>query len=1715
MKNLALTIYRLFLIAALAALTSCVREKPRDSVEFSDTSIVVEAGEISYQFDVVSNSYWTLSCQDSEGNQADWFSVTPSSGNGSARVTLNILKENTSLASREGKIVASCGKRVSEAKVIYRGVAQVFSYIDPKTVAVSSSAATSGRFTLVLSSTGANATATAPSDVEWISNLKLIQDESDGRSNRKTWSFDIADNTMSDSRNAEIKVTVSAKGKSEDFHVKIEQSGLGVPSLKTPDVVYMGSEQSIHTQPFWIDGSKENLTYRISCASVSSDTGEPWIQDARIDGESLVITALPNTFSESREGSVYIVGTRSSGSGAGASTTLSVKVYQAGHSSAGILLAASEVNVGSADASHYISFVLLNGSKIKGDPEANVPWISNIEVSEEGRLSYKVSAFNASSDELDFREGIISFAVDNGSSNSALATLKVRQYSSKFTDIVLPAEISLGSKYARAVIPFDAFGGDVEVLDNEIDWLTATVSETDGMSFVKISADDRAAGDADAELRSGLVSLKYTKNGKTAYHYINVYQLAPSIRDISVPEVLNLDYDDESVSFTVSLNGGTLGTINCTSSGGWVKSATVQNAGNDSAEITVEVDRWSTATDGQMNRNGLVCIPYVNDGVTIYHYVQINQKSKVFSDIELPQEITLPAKFAIGLIPFDAAGGELEVVNLDYSEYWIYSASFPFENDSFLMVYADDWTAADADSESRSAIVFLKYTKDGKSVYHYLTVRQLAPAIRDIVVPSAIDMDYYETSTSFRLALNGGEIGDISYSSSGNWIKKVRVVENGDNLVDVVVETESWVGSGHVTSDRSGTLCIPYKYDGLTMYHYVKVSQKPEPFTDIYVPGHLSLQQTSGPFTFYLDASKGRIGNVTSTADWLTVTSSTNKGICSVTIAAANLGDSDPSRQCVLAVPYTMNGISVIYYINVAQYSKSMSALSSFPTIISMSYSQTGYEWSEFNTAETGCKLGKASWTSEDGWLTKATVTGTGGVIGEKLLLESSAMDQSISSPFRMGLVSYPFTKGSETVFYYVPVYQYAPSTVGINIPSSINIEPYDVSTTINLNGVDGATLTASESVDWITSVDTSPHQVTIHTTTAYISGSSEPTRSAVITFTYTVDGISTSYMTTVTQDIMNEPVGILDEIPMGYRNYAWRSSKSESPQYQYSSFKWLENSDAARTADVGLFFLGVASSYDFVGNNQSIPCSDDSLLKAKMISCDHKTDADGNSYMEAVIRFSDLDLRGWVPGKEYSLTIAVDGGTMTVPFTINVYDHQPVKLDAMRDIVPEVTGNTGRHDTPTFDLGGLACPPGEEYSSVTIDGIFSDRECTVSKTSEEITSLQVLTSADKPYIRMTYNVNHRHEEGFIKLMLHTASGKTEVLSIPYRLYSSISASGTLRINSRVYETASIFGNLDDWTIERIECMTNVGGSDFRINQIDGGSNLLAEWKNTMPTEATAIFHFKLKSPYGTDSMKNPYKIEVHLNGTVHHPLLPGVFSIGSGEMVRFTSGMLLAKRERDWGFSILTQDQEPLGQGGANTSLSTALGSRRDLFFFSASFPLNYGLTSPTPLLSPLNSFKDWGGLFPGEGYKSLTANEWRYLMGSSLSVKVDGSVIANQSRAFFANYNGDKYLVLLPDSFEWNSKSMGQYDKRSSADNTCCEFAAMEDAGAVFLPYNAGYIIGDRFEKGCMFFAIEANVSGITTVWIREAGGGTFNISTATGNLGTRCPVRLVKPL
>ena len=1718
MKNLARTISRLILVAAVAALTACVREKPQDSVEISDSSIVVEDGEISYQFDVVSNSYWTLSCLDSEGNPADWFSVTPSAGNGSARVTLNILKENTSLASREGRIVATCGKIVSESRVTYRGVAQVLSYVDPQIVAVSSSAATSGRFTLVLSSSGANAAAEAPSGIDWISNLRLIQDESDGRNNRKTWSFDIAANTMSDSRSAEIKVTVSAKGKTEDFSVKIEQSGLGAPSLKTPDVVYMGSDQSTHTQPFWIDGSKENLTYRISCASVSSDTGEPWIRDARIEGENLIITASPNTSEESREGSVYIVGTRASGEGVGASSTLSVKVYQSGHSSAGILLAASEVSVGSASSSHYINFILLNGSRIKGNPESNVSWISDVSASEEGRLLYKVSAFNANADETDYREGIISFAVDNGSSNSALATLKVRQYSSKFTDIILPSEISLPGKSANEIIPLDLQGGSLEIVESGSEWLTAASEQSDGLSFVKIAAADWTAGEAKSDLRSGLVTLKYMKNERTAYHYINVYQLAPSIHDVSLPEVINFDYNEDNVSFTVALRGGSIGDIDCSSSGGWVKNASVNATGSDLAEITVNVEKWTTATDGAANRQGLLCVPYVNDGVTIYHYIQVNQKSQAFSDIVFPEEISLPAKSAIGLIPFDAAGGELDVVNLDYSEYWIYSASFPFENDSFLMVYADDWTAADADSESRSAIIALKYTKDGMSAYHYLTVRQLAPAAMDISVPSAIEMDYNETSASFRLALNGGEIGDISYSSSGNWIKRVRAVENGDQLVDIVVETDNWVGSGYVTSDRSGTLCIPYKYDGLTMYHYVKVSQKPEPFSDIYIPGHLSLQQKSGPFTFYLDASKGRIGNITSTADWLTVTSSTNKGICSVTIAPTNLGDSDPSRQCVLAVPYTMNGISVIYYINVAQFSKYMSALSSFPTIITMSYSQTGYEWSEFNTTETGCVLGKASWTSEGGWLTKATVTGTGGVIGEKLLLESSAMDQSTSSPFRIGLVSYPFSRGSETVFYYVPVYQYSPSIVGINIPSNINIASYDVSTTIDLNGVDGATLTASESADWITSVDASPHQVTIHTTTAYISGSSEPTRSAVVTFTYTVDGISTSYMTTVTQDIMNEPVGLLDEMPMGYRNYAWRSSKSESPQYQYSSFKWLEDSDAARTADVGLFFLGVASSYDFVGNNQVIPCSDASLLKAKMISCDHKTDADGNSYMEAVIRFSDLDLRGWVPGKEYSLTIAVDGGTMTVPFRLNVYDHQPVKLDAMRDIVPEVTGNTGRHDTPTFDLGSFACPPGEEYSSVTIDGIFSDRECTVSKTSDEITSLQVLTSDGKPYIRMTYNVNHGHEEGFIKLVLHTASGKTETLSIPYRLYSSISASGTLRINSRVYETASIFDNLDDWTIDRIECTSNAGDSDFRINQIDGGSNLLAEWKNTMPTEATATFHFKLKSPYGTDSMKNPYKVEVHLDGTVHHPLIPGEFSVGDTRKVRFTSGMLFAKYEGAWTFSILTQDQKPLGEGGANTTLSTSLGSRRDLFFFSTSSPVNnnYGLKNNSSMLWLPFTFKDWGGLFSGEGYRTLTENEWKILFQRNLAVNVDGSAIANQPGAFFANFDGNKYLVLLSDNFEWNSKSMGQYDKRSYANNTCCELAAMEDAGAVFLPYDAGYIKNDRFEKGWMFFVNETNVTKETAFRIMDNGDGSFSFSTVKGNVGTlRCPVRLVKPL
>lgn len=1547
MKNIIGHVVRLSLAALLSV--ACIQEKPVESVRVSDSTIILEDGELSYQFEVVANSTWSLACCNDDGSAADWFSVTPSSGNGTVKVTLNILKDNDKLTNRTGKVVVTGGNVTSEAKVTQRGVASITSFVDPQVIAISSSAATSARFSVVMSTSGATVDASLASSTPWISNLKLIQGESSDAT-RKTWSFDVTANTLSDSRTAEFEVVVSAKGKKNSYSVKVEQGGMGAPAIKTAEVVYLQSGETTHSQPFWVDGPSDNLMISCTCTSVTEDNPEGWLKEAKVVGNNLVITMEPNLSTDSREGSIYIVGTRGASSGSGVSSSTTVKVYQAGHSSPGVKMPASEVSVGYGANTHYVSYEMVNGSKVSKSPEANVSWIHDISASDEGVLTFKVDEYLVKADKSEYREGQISFEVNNGSKYSALVLLKVRQY---------------------------------------------------------------------------------------------------------VPE---------------------------------------------------------------------------------------------FSDIILPTEVTLPGKWAIELIPYDDNGGSLEVIGSVTTENWLYAQCYENEGSKALLVYGENWENA-PESDVRSGVVTLKYTKNKVSVYYYINVRQNAPAFQDITVPSVINLNYDDTETTFNIVLGEGEIGNITFSSSGEWIKKVNVSRASDNVASITVIVDKWTESVSENSSRNGMVCIPYIVDGRTLFHYVQINQKSQPFSGIFVPSQLVVNQKTTTYnkkwlTFYLDATKGQIGGISSNQSWLKTSYITNtQGVCTVTIDADELGDSDEDRSCVLSVPYTMNGVSVTYYINVTQFSKKNSVWS-YPDVISMAYNQTSEEFNPIQSV-TGATstIRNPNFTSEGGWLKDFKMVGGGGMPNTRMILTAQEWGSySDTAPFRMGQVAFAITHEPDPMpIICIPVYQFSPKIVGIDIPKNVDLGAADVHREITLSGKSSATITYDPPVyepagGWLTVTSVTPQKIVIDAEPAYMpSLPGQTERSATVRFHYMDGGISSEYSMLVRQKIVDTPVGAIVEMPVCYRHYKWWENDDASRRQVYlSSFKWLDKSASAQKTSVKMYVIGVAKS-QFEQYSQNARCENPDLFKVKVTGVN-----DCSSYLEVDLELSNPNFSSLESGRTYNMLFGVaEGQDLVVPVKIVAYDHFPNKPYAFNDVVPDVVKYSDKHTIGPVDLSTLSYLPGEtanRFANITVGGLYENKELTTPKSSSCISNFTVTSVSAGMNIDFKFPESHKHEEGYIKLVLHTENGLTEELPIPYRLYSGVKlkSNTAVELNKRILSPAALFDNLDDWQISGANTSQMVGGSGYSLRLKNG--NIIASWSK-IPTSTVECLYFELKNEADRNKMSGYLKRDVRTAAVSYYPDLPGFFSVASGRVVRFTSGCLKAVYSDSslWRIQITTQERDPLGNGGNNyTPWTRKDGAELDLFGFSSgtSYSSNdnyYGIPGDDTIYAYSGSPQDWGRLFSDvySTYRVLTAAEWGYLFNRKVTVKVDGNTLSGQIPAYRIAYKMQRYIVMLPDEFVWNSDSMGcTYDKRIDHDISTSEMAAMEAAGAVFLPFVAGIMesahyvsvsVRYGYSGGWAFHTLESSSTAsrgqTSIVRLSDIKDGSISIRTSSMSKTTRTPVRLVK--
>ena len=213
---------------------------------------------------------------------------------------------------------------------------------------------------------------------------------------------------------------------------------------------------------------------------------------------------------------------------------------------------------------------------------------------------------------------------------------------------------------------------------------------------------------------------------------------------------------------------------------------------------------------------------------------------------------------------------------------------------------------------------------------------------------------------------------------------------------------------------------------------------------------------------------------------------------------------------------------------------------------------------------------------------------------------------------------------------------------------------------------------------------------------------------------------------------------------------------------------------------------------------------------------------------------------------------------------------------------------------------------------------------------------------------------------------------------------------------------------------------------------------------------------------------------------------ISGKFSIDYNKKVYFSKGNLQATTTDNgttwtWAFAEHQWDyiggrskngSEPqTGNNFINGNGTLSENGTVDFFGWSTDNSQNYyGINSTTMnATSPyLGSFVDWGSLaitnggnMENSGWRTLTANEWTYL----LNLRQSGSTVNSTSHARYATATvkiGDTPvyygMILFPDdvTIESGAASWGTINSSSSYATTCTpeQLAALEAKGCVFLP-------------------------------------------------------------
>ena len=140
---------------------------------------------------------------------------------------------------------------------------------------------------------------------------------------------------------------------------------------------------------------------------------------------------------------------------------------------------------------------------------------------------------------------------------------------------------------------------------------------------------------------------------------------------------------------------------------------------------------------------------------------------------------------------------------------------------------------------------------------------------------------------------------------------------------------------------------------------------------------------------------------------------------------------------------------------------------------------------------------------------------------------------------------------------------------------------------------------------------------------------------------------------------------------------------------------------------------------------------------------------------------------------------------------------------------------------------------------------------------------------------------------------------------------------------------------------------------------------------------------------------------------------------------------------------------------------LATHDGTNWDHFGWSTS-TTTYGMSTSTSIIGDYSGdFVDWGATM-GDGWRTLTKDEWKYLFNTRSASTVGGTENARYAKA---KVNDVKGVILFPDTYthpDGVTAPVGVNATNNTGWNgnsyTVAEWTKMESAGCVFLPA-AGY--------------------------------------------------------